>query len=201
MSRAGEEMILELANLLGTDVVKTAAKEDDDKEKKEKAKEKKEKANEKEEKEKAEKKEKDDKKKEKEEKKASVMMNVINDLVKLAEELDEVGAEEASSLVDDALRVIVQNLEKKKIAQAEEDDVTEAFEEEESVTGREEGMGARQEPALEAFGPGTPEGLSPSDVQGGTIGGGGQSFMDNMDRLLSDPEVKAFLAEKLRGMV
>ncbi|KKL18903.1 hypothetical protein LCGC14_2470850, partial [marine sediment metagenome] len=29
----------------------------------------------------------------------------------------------------------------------------------------------------------------------------GPAFMDNMDRLLSDPEVKAFLAEKLRGMV
>ena len=198
MSRAGEEMMLELANLLGSDVVKTAAKKDDDD--KEKKDDKKEKAEEKEDKEKAEKKEKDDKKKEKEDKKASVMMNVINDLVKLAEELDEVGAEEASGLVDDALRVIVNNLEKKKIAQAEEEDITEAFEEEESVTGGEEGMGTRQEPPLEAFRPGTPEGLSPNDLQGANIGGGG-SFMDDMDKLLSDPEVKAFLAEKLKGMV
>jgi len=111
MSRAGEEMILELAKLMGTNTVKTAAKKDDKDEKKDKKEEKEEKA------EKKEKKEKDDKKEKKEDKKASVMMNVINNLVKLADELDEAGADEASSLVDDALRVIVKNLEKKKIAE------------------------------------------------------------------------------------
>ncbi|KKM65176.1 hypothetical protein LCGC14_1493930 [marine sediment metagenome] len=113
MSRAGEEMILALAGLLGTETVKTAAKKDDDKDDKKdkaKAKEKKDKAKEKEEKEKAEKKEKDDKKKEKEDKKASVMFGVLQNLVKLAGELDEMGADEASILVDDALKVIVDGL-------------------------------------------------------------------------------------------
>lgn len=118
MSRAGEEMILALAGLLGTETVKTAAKKDDDKDdKKDKAKEKKEKAKEKEEKEKAEKaekKEKDDKKKEKEDKKASVMLGVLQNLVKLAGELDEMGAEEASGLVDDALKVIVDGLDEEE---------------------------------------------------------------------------------------
>jgi len=104
MSRAGDEMILELATLLGTDTVKTAAKKDEKKEKKEE-KEKDEKEDKKEKKE-----EKEDKKEDKEKKKASLMAGVLQDLVKLATELDELGAEEASSLVDDALRVIVDNI-------------------------------------------------------------------------------------------
>lgn len=111
MSRAGDEMILELASLLGTETVKTAAKKDDKDEKKEDKKdEKKEEKAEKEDK----KDDKEDKKDDKKEKEASVMMSVVQDLVKLAGELDDIGAEDASSLVDDALKVIVDGLEKKK---------------------------------------------------------------------------------------
>ena len=107
MSRSGDEMILQLASLLSTSTVKTAAKKDEEKEdkkedKKEEAKEKKDK--------------KKDKKEEKEEKKASLIMGLVQDLVKLAGDLDDAGAEEASALVDDALRSIVDGLEKKKIA-------------------------------------------------------------------------------------
>jgi len=100
MSRNGDEMMLELATLLGA-MQKTAGKKDDDKdeEKKEESK-------------KDEEKKDDEKKKDgKKDKKADVMMNVVSSLVKLAGELDELGAEEASSLVDDALRVIVKNIE------------------------------------------------------------------------------------------
>jgi len=110
MSRAGEEMILELAGLLGTDTVKTAAKKDDDKEDKKDKKEDKE--DKKEDDDKKDKKEDDDKKdgKFEKEKKASIMAGVLQDLVKLATELDELGADEASSLVDDALKVIVETI-------------------------------------------------------------------------------------------
>jgi hypothetical protein len=110
MSRSGDEMMLELAGLLGT-LEKTAAKKDDKDE--EKDEEKKEKAEEKAEKD-EEKKEKAEKKKDKKKKKADVMMHVVSSLVKLASELDELGAPEASSLVDDALRVIVKNIEAEK---------------------------------------------------------------------------------------
>jgi hypothetical protein len=122
MSRAGEEMILELAGLLSTETVKTAAKKDDDKDKKDEKKDEKlcAKCGKKDcpcgckgdaDKCKCPEKDKDDKK---EDKKASVMMSVLQDLVKLAGELDDIGAEEASGLVDDALKVIVDGLEKKK---------------------------------------------------------------------------------------
>lgn len=122
MSRAGEEMILELASLLNTDTVKTAAKKDDDKDDKkpckcgkkdckcgcegdsDKCKCKKEEA----------------KKDEKKDKKASVMMGVLQNLVKLAGELDEMGAEEASGLVDDALKSIVDNLKEEPVSGSEE---------------------------------------------------------------------------------
>lgn len=107
MSRAGEEMVQELARLLNTGMDKTAAKKDDEEKKpckcgkdcdcgcegdSEKCK--------------CEKKKDDDKKK------ASTMMSVVNDLVKLANELDEAGADEASGLVDDALKVILEGLNK-----------------------------------------------------------------------------------------
>jgi len=105
MSRSGDEMMLELAALMGT-LEKTAAKKDDKKDDKAD----KEKEDKKEEKAEKEKKEKEDKK-DKKDKKAEVMMHVVNNLVKLAGELDEIGAEEASSLVDDALRIIVKNIE------------------------------------------------------------------------------------------
>ena len=46
----------------------------------------------------------------KKKKKAELMSAVLNNLVKLAEELDASGADDAASLVDDALKVIVKNL-------------------------------------------------------------------------------------------
>lgn len=94
MSRATDEIIMDLAEALGG-MEKFAAKKEDKKEEKE------------EKEEKAEKKE----KKEKDKKKAEAVMDIVNSLAKLAGELDEMGAEEASSLVDDALKVIVYNID------------------------------------------------------------------------------------------
>lgn len=121
MSRAGEEMILELAGLLGTDTVKTAAKKDDDKDDKKDKKEEKAEKKEKEDKEKKDKKDKEKKDKEKKDKKASVMIGVLQSLVKLAGELDEMGAEEASSLVDDALKVIVDGIKTEEAVETTEE--------------------------------------------------------------------------------
>jgi outer membrane biosynthesis protein TonB len=118
----GNEMLVELSALLDKyDITKEAAKKDD-KEGKEKEKAKKEKEKEKEkaekDKEKAKKeKEKEKAKKEKEKKdskkkkKGEIMVDVLEGLSKLATELDSIGAEEASGLVDDALRIIVKNME------------------------------------------------------------------------------------------
>ena len=106
MSRAGNEMVAELSKLLNkydVSLEKTAAKKEDEKD--EKKEDKKEKKEEKDEKEK-----KDKKKKDKKKKKAEVMMDVVNSLVKLAEDLDADGAKEAADLVDDALQVIIKNM-------------------------------------------------------------------------------------------
>lgn len=136
MSRAGEEMVLELATLLDNPVMKTAAKDDEKDEKKEDKKE----EDKKEEKKEDEKDEKEEKKEDKKE--ASVMVRVLQDLVKLASELDEIGADDASGLVDDALKVIVDNLEKQKLITADldisDEDPTEIFEEEEGGATEEE---------------------------------------------------------------
>lgn len=142
MSRSGNEMMLELASLLGT-LEKTAAKKDDSECDKDEAKmdESKEEGAAKCEKKVMKKKVK------KKKKKADVMMDVVSSLVKLAGELDEAGADEASSLVDDALRVIVKNIEAEKtaIAALDLDDESDVFESDESVTGTEEGMGSRMQ--------------------------------------------------------
>lgn len=121
MTRSGDEMIFELSSLL-----KTAAKKEekynfekhDDKEKKE--------CEDCEEENK--KKSKKDKKKEKKSKKASKLMGVVNSLVRLASDLDNSGDIEASSLVDDALQVILKNI-KKDASFMDEDD----FEEDETL--------------------------------------------------------------------
>ena len=97
MSRSGDEMMLELFNLLNKQgLVSTAAKKDDEEDKDEPKDD--------------EKDEKEDKK-DKDKKKKAVVMGVLNELTKLASELDEAGAEEASSVVDEALRVIVRDLQ------------------------------------------------------------------------------------------
>lgn len=101
----GNEMILELAAALNTGMEKTAAKKDEKCEKCEcdpcEC-------------DKKEKKDKKDKKEEKKDKKKDAVMDILNGLSKLAADLDEAGADEASSLVDDALRVIVNNLQKEE---------------------------------------------------------------------------------------
>jgi len=107
MSRSGDEMVLQLASLLGTDTVKTASKEEKGEEKEDKKEEKKEDKEEEKKEEKEEEKEEDKKK----EKKADVMTGVLQDLVKLATELDEIGAEDAAGLVDDAIKTIVDGIE------------------------------------------------------------------------------------------
>lgn len=98
MTRAGDEMIHVLATLLDTNTIKTASKKDkeEDVEKKDNGKDKK--------------KEKDDEKDEKKDKKASVIVSVVNDLVKIANDLDNAGAQEASDLVDDALKIILDKI-------------------------------------------------------------------------------------------
>lgn len=111
MSRAGEEMVLELASLLNTDIVKSASKDEEEKEGKEHE-EKESKEKEKVEQEEKEAKKKKDDAKKKKDKKASVMVHVLRDLVKLAGELDDLGADEASGLVDDALRSITNSITK-----------------------------------------------------------------------------------------
>jgi hypothetical protein len=103
MTRSGDEMILELASLLKT----AEKKEEDDKNDKEEKKD--EDKKDKEEKKDKDEKEEDDKKKKKD---ASKIMGIINSLVKLAGEFDEAGEVEASSAVDDALQVILQNIKK-----------------------------------------------------------------------------------------
>lgn len=125
MSRMGDELILELAASLGG-LNKTAGKDKDDKEdKKDKKDDKcpgcgkpsqfctKKDCGKEDKKDKKDSKDKKDKKDKKDAKKEAVM-SVISGLSKLAGELDDLGAEEASSLVDDALKVIVQNLEATK---------------------------------------------------------------------------------------
>lgn len=120
----GDEMILELAaKLQGFD--KTAAKKDDDK--------KDDKKDDKDEKKGgcpgcdgklvfgkcynedcskcAKKDKKDDDKKDDKKKKDASVMTVLAGLSKLAEELDDVGADDAAAAVDDALRIIVENLQ------------------------------------------------------------------------------------------
>lgn len=112
MSRYGDEMVAELASLLnkhGAGLDKTAAKKED-KEEKEDKKDKKEEKEKAEKEEKAEKKEEKKEKADKKKKKAEFMAGVLDNLVKLAEELDAAGAGEAASLVDDALKVIVKNI-------------------------------------------------------------------------------------------
>ena len=129
MSRYGDEMIQDLAKLLNVDeLTKTAEKKEDKKEdkkdekkckecdkepcecKKEENKEDKKEEKEPKKDEKKEKKEpkKDDKKK----KKAEVMFGIVTDLVKLANDLDDQGATEASDIIDDALKAIMNTLDK-----------------------------------------------------------------------------------------
>ncbi|MFA5023468.1 MAG: hypothetical protein WC523_00725 [Patescibacteria group bacterium] len=117
MSQSGNEMMRNLAKLLDVDMVKTAAKKEDKEEKKEEKKDEKdedkdEKKEEKKEDKEEEKEEKKDEKKDKKKKKSAVMFGIINDLVKLANELDDAGATDASNLIDDALQVLNQNLDK-----------------------------------------------------------------------------------------
>lgn len=116
MSRSGDEMMLALAGLLNKQDAKvvTAAKKDDDKDdkKEEKDDKKDDKEDDKDEKKEEDKKDKKDDKEDKKDKKASVLMGVLNQLTKLASELDDAGADEASAVVDAALRTIVKDLKK-----------------------------------------------------------------------------------------
>jgi hypothetical protein len=103
MSRNSDEIVMELAAALGGMEKLAAKKEEKEEPKKDKKEEKEEK--------KEDKKDKKEEKDEKDKKKAKALMEIVNGLAKLASELDEMGAEDASSLVDDALKVIVYNIE------------------------------------------------------------------------------------------
>jgi hypothetical protein len=102
MSRSGDEMIFELAAML-----KTAGKKTDE----ECEESKKDKKEPKEPEEKEEEKKTEKPKSKKKSKKATVLSSVLNDLVKMANSLDEVGAQDASNLIDDALQVILKNVQ------------------------------------------------------------------------------------------
>ena len=105
MSRSGDEMVLELASILNL-MNKNASKKDEQEDKKEEKEDEKKKDEEKKESEDK----KEDKEKEDKKKKSEALMGVVSSLVKLATELDESGATDASELVDEALRVIVHNI-------------------------------------------------------------------------------------------
>lgn len=100
MSKPDNEFILNLAAKL-QGLEKTAAKKQKDEDGDEKEKDKDDEDEEKEDKK---------KKPKKPKKKESNINNILNGLIKIAEELDEMGAEDGSSAVDDALKVIVNNL-------------------------------------------------------------------------------------------
>jgi len=111
MSRSGDEMMLELHNLLSKQgLMVTAAKEDDEKDDDKDDKKLPPFMKKKDDKEDKKDKKKEDKKDDKKKKKA-VVLGVLQELTKLATELDEAGADDASSAVDEALRVIVRDLQ------------------------------------------------------------------------------------------
>lgn len=199
MTRAQNEMIQKLASLLGPSEVKTAAKKDDDKEDK-----------------------KDEKcckcgkedckcgckgdadkckcepKDEDKKKKAEVIVAVMNDLVKLADGLDDIGAGKASDMVDDALKHVVAEMGDEGF---EDELSTEMFEEDEPFTGREWGMGTRVERTLQdpsgedvldvAQPPqeDTPEGLGMEDFNEHG------AHEDKLDELFNNPEFRAKVKE------
>jgi hypothetical protein len=183
MSRSGDDMVRELTKLLGNDsVVKTASTKEEEK------------------KELCKKCDKEDcacdgEEKKDTEKKASVLLSVVNDLTKLATELDEAGADVASGLVDDALQIIVKNLQAKAHFDGSEhdeaaelnineEDPTEAFEEELPVDLQEEGMGSRMEPKIEGLDGQAQEGLDMTDIS-----------EEKLESILRDPKTW----EMLRG--
>jgi len=128
-TRMGNEMILELAAKLGgtADMNKTAAKKDDDDKDKDKDEDKKDDKKDD---------DKDEKgkgcpecegkltfgkcfsddcsKSKKKDKKDAAVMDVLNGLSKLASDLDEMGADDASAAVDEALQVIVRNIQREQ---------------------------------------------------------------------------------------
>lgn len=110
MERTTDEMAATLSKLLGT-MEKTASKHEDEAKDHDKAED-----HGKDHEEKAEDDTKDKESKTKDHKakghkKASVVANVVNTLVKLADDLDAAGDSEASDLVDNALSIIMQNID------------------------------------------------------------------------------------------
>lgn len=117
MTRSGDEMMLELHNLLNKQgLFSTASKKEDDKDDEEEDKKGKE---DKDKKDKDDKNEKEKDKKEEGDKKKATIMTVLNELTKLASELDKAGADDASSAVDEAMRAIVKNIESEQSSQSE----------------------------------------------------------------------------------
>lgn len=105
MERTTDEMAATLSKLLGI-MEKTASKHEDEAKDHDKAED-----HGKDHEEKAEDDAKDKDDKAKDHKKASVVANVVNTLVKLADDLDAAGDSEASDLVDNALSIIMQNID------------------------------------------------------------------------------------------
>lgn len=105
MERTTDEMAATLSKLLDT-MEKTASKHEDKVKDHDKAED-----HGKDHEEKAEDDAKDKEDKTKDHKKASVVANVVNTLVKLADDLDVAGDSEASDLVDNALSIIMQNID------------------------------------------------------------------------------------------
>ena len=126
----------------------------------------------------------------------AIVFNVINGLVKIADELDTAGEIEASSLVDDALQVILNQVKEaaSKIRPEDVDeDITQAFEEDEPITGREEGMGTRldmhEDDLPKEYVEMAPEGMP---LPGKDVGGHED---DPMDTILKEPKTQEELKD------
>lgn len=136
MERTTDEMAATLSKLLGT-MEKTAAKhdkaEDHGKDHEEKAEDKAEDKKEDKTKDHKQDKAKDHKKK------ASVLANVVNTLVKLADDLDSSGDMEASDLVDSALSIIMENIDGSVSKKAMFHDLEEDGDPDEYVPGEDSG--------------------------------------------------------------
>ena len=114
------------------------------------------------------------------------MAEVLGELVKIAEELDNNGSTKAADLVDTAIKSIAHGF-----------DTTELAEEEfaPSIDPDEEGMGTRGEPNRDEI-EGAPEGLESESA-----GELGQPFnADKIDQLLADPTTRDYLKRKLQGI-
>jgi hypothetical protein len=112
---------------------------------------------------------------------------VLRELVKIAQELDNNGSTKAADLVDATIKKMAGDLDD-ELAEEETDP---------TFTGTEEGTGtrSRKDPLYEKEYEGAPEGLAPEDH-----GEQGPFNDDRIDALLADPTTRDYLKRKLQGL-